>query len=113
MMFKQYHIPTVFSVNPWRQPQSPWQLRQSRNSLQKSSNMVPGLLLPKYLLAKLYVESGETEKAKTIALEILNSPVKVKSTATNEITNEMKNIVTPSSTEETQSLTENLINQRL
>ena len=80
---------------------------------QKSSNMVPGLLLPKYLLAKLYVESGETEKAKTTALEILNSPVKVKSTATNEIMTEMKNIVTPSSTEETLSLTENLINQRL
>ena len=55
--------------------------------------MVPGLLLPKYLLAKLYVESGETEKAKTTALEILNSPVKVKSTATNEIIKEMRNIL--------------------
>src|SRR5690554_6022803 len=29
----------------------------------KSVNMVPGLLLPKYLLAKLYVKSGKPEKA--------------------------------------------------
>jgi O-antigen polymerase len=61
---------------------------------QKSANMVPGLLLPKYLLAKLYVKSGETVKAKTAAKEILNSPVKVKSTATNEIMREMRNTLT-------------------
>lgn len=77
----------------------------------KSANMVPGLLLPKYLLAKMYVKSGEIEKAKATAKLILNSPVKVKSTATNEIMREMRNIITLSSTEEPQSLTENLTNQ--
>ncbi|MDI3520593.1 MAG: hypothetical protein PWQ06_804 [Anaerophaga sp.] len=66
---------------------------KAETAYKKGSNMVPGLLLPKYLLAKLYVESGETEKAKTVALEILNSPVKVKSTATNEIIKEMRNIL--------------------
>ncbi len=67
---------------------------------QKSSNMVPGLLLPKYLLAKLYNESAQTGKAKQAAREILNSPVKVVSTATNEIMKEMKNILTLKPTSE-------------
>jgi tetratricopeptide (TPR) repeat protein len=86
---------------------------KAETAYKKNSNMVPGLLLPKYLLAKLYIESEETEKAKHAALEILNSPVKVKSTATNEIMKEMRNIVTRSSTEETQRYTENLKNQPL
>ncbi|MGM0504463.1 MAG: hypothetical protein ACQESQ_07585 [Bacteroidota bacterium] len=55
--------------------------------------MVPGLLLPKYLLAKLYVKSDQNRKAKQTAKKILNSTVKVESSATREIMNEMKNIV--------------------
>lgn len=66
----------------------------AETAYKKSSNMVPGLLLPKYLLAKLYNESGEIEKAKSAATEVLNSPVKVKSTATNEIMREMRNTLT-------------------
>jgi O-antigen ligase len=67
---------------------------KAETAYRKSSNMVPGLLLPKYLLAKLYNESAQTGKAKKAAIEILNSPVKVKSTATNEIMKEMKNTLT-------------------
>ncbi|TCO07329.1 tetratricopeptide repeat protein [Natronoflexus pectinivorans] len=72
----------------------------------KSANMIPSLLLPKYLLAKLYLESGQHHKAKKTAEEILNSPVKVESSATREIMNEMKNLVTQSVTENTQRNTE-------
>ncbi|TCO04412.1 O-antigen ligase family protein, partial [Natronoflexus pectinivorans] len=59
----------------------------------KSANMIPSLLLPKYLLAKLYNESGQHHKAQQTAEEILNSPVKVVSSATREIIQEMKKIV--------------------
>jgi len=68
--------------------------------------MVPSLLLPKYLLAKLYNESGQHQKAQQTAEEILNSTIKVESSATTEIMNEMNKLVTQSSTEETQRPTE-------
>jgi O-antigen polymerase len=64
----------------------------------QSRYMVPSLLLPKYLLAKLYEDSGKHKKAIQTAGEILNSPVKIESTATHEIMNEMRNIMTQDST---------------
>ncbi len=72
----------------------------------KSKHMIPSLLLPKYLMAKLYNESGQNQKAQQAAEEILNSPVKVESSATREIMREMKEIVTQSSMEHTQRHTE-------
>ncbi|HTO15830.1 MAG TPA: hypothetical protein VLZ83_08665, partial [Edaphocola sp.] len=62
----------------------------------KSADMIPSLIYPKYLLAKLYTESGQHQKARQTAEVILNSNVKVESSATREIMNEMKNIVTQS-----------------
>jgi len=62
----------------------------------KSTYMIPSLIYPKYLLAKLYTESGQHKKARQAAEAILNSNVKVESLATREIMNEMKNIVTQS-----------------
>lgn len=59
----------------------------------KSTQMVPSLLLPKYLLAKLYSESGQPQKAQQTAEEILNSTIKVESSATREIMSEMKKII--------------------
>lgn len=58
----------------------------------KSSLMNPSLLLPKYLLAILYNESNQTLKAKQTARDVLNSPIKVKSSATKEIIREMRKI---------------------
>jgi O-antigen ligase len=57
-----------------------------------SAQMIPSLLLPKYLLAKLYNESGQHQKAQQTAEEVLNSTIKVESSATREIMNEMKKI---------------------
>ncbi|MFW5879883.1 MAG: tetratricopeptide repeat protein [bacterium] len=76
---------------------------KAETAYRKSAFMVPAMLLPKYLLAKLYVGSGQQKKAQQTANEILNSPVKIESTATREIMNEMKEIVTQSNTEESQS----------
>ena len=58
--------------------------------------------LPKYLSAKLLTESDQLNKPRLLAEDILNSPIKVESSATREIMNEMKKIVTQSSTEKTQ-----------
>ncbi|MGM0504468.1 MAG: tetratricopeptide repeat protein, partial [Bacteroidota bacterium] len=77
--------------------------KKAETAYKKSSNMVPGLLLPKYLLAKLYVKSDQNRKAKQTAKKILNSTVKVESSATREIMNEMKNIVTPNTEPETRN----------
>ena len=82
---------------------------ESESAYLKSVHMVPSLLLPKYLLAKLYNESGQHQKAQHTAEEILRSNIKVESSATREIMNEMNRIVTQSSKEKTQRHTEDII----
>ncbi len=82
---------------------------ESESAYLKSVHMVPSLLLPKYLLAKLYNESGQHQKAQHTAEKILDSPIKVESSATREIINEMNEIVTQSLTEKTQRHTEDII----
>ena len=82
-------------------------------NFQKGSKTAISLLLLKHFLVKLYIEREGTKKAKAAVTEILNSPVKAKSTATNEIMRKMRNIVTLSSTEETQRGTEDFKNQPL
>ena len=62
----------------------------------ESSHMMPSLLLPRYLLAKLYHESGQNEKARQTAEDLLSSPVKVESSATREIMDEMVKIINDS-----------------
>jgi O-antigen polymerase len=59
----------------------------------ESSLMMPVMLLPRYLLAKLYHESGQHEKARQTAKEVINSPVKVESSATREIISEMTGLI--------------------
>ncbi len=58
-----------------------------------AANMVPHKFYPLYLLAKLYNESGETEKATEIATEILGKEVKVPSRAIEEIKAEMQQLI--------------------
>ena len=62
----------------------------------ESSHMMPSMLLPRYLLAKLYYDSGQNEKARQTAEELLSSPVKVESSATREIISEMEKIINES-----------------
>ena len=59
----------------------------------KSSQMIPYLLFPRYLLAKLYYESGQHGKAIQVAEELINSPVKVESSVVNEIRTEMESLL--------------------
>ena len=55
--------------------------------------MVPSRFYPKYLLAKLYGETGQHEKAVAIAKELLGKDVKIESTAVKEIQEAMKKII--------------------
>lgn len=55
--------------------------------------MNPSRFYPKYLLAKLYDETGQIKKAITTAHELLNKEVKVVSTAIDEMRREMEAIL--------------------
>ena len=58
-----------------------------------ASQMVPSRFYPKYLLAKLYDETGQHEKAVSMANELLIKEVKVESKAIDEIKEEMGKII--------------------
>lgn len=57
--------------------------------------MIPSRFYPKYLLAKLYYDTGQNDKAMEVAEELLKKEVKIQSTAIMEIKEEMKNIIEP------------------
>jgi tetratricopeptide (TPR) repeat protein len=59
----------------------------------KAANIVPSRLYPWYLLANLYVEMGETEKARETARIVLTKEPKVQSTAVREMREKMKEII--------------------
>ncbi|MDD4191799.1 MAG: O-antigen ligase family protein [Mangrovibacterium sp.] len=61
--------------------------------------MNPSRFYPKYLLAKLYNESGQKEKAVTTAKELLEKQVKIGSTAIEEIRAEMEKIISENKTD--------------
>jgi len=56
-------------------------------------NMAPAKFYPLYLLAKLYDETGQTEKAMAMANKVMGKEVKVESTAIGEIKEEMRRII--------------------
>jgi O-antigen polymerase len=56
-------------------------------------HMNPSRFYPKYLLAKLYNETGQQEKARQSAKELLDKEVKIESTAVQEIKAEMKRVI--------------------
>lgn len=56
-------------------------------------NMAPARFYPLYLLAKLYDETGQKEKAVAMAKEVMEKEVKIESTAVKEIQEEMKEII--------------------
>jgi len=68
--------------------------------------IVPSRFYPKYLLAKLYDETGQHEKAVATAKELLSKDVKIESTAVKEIQEEMRKII------EKQENTQNMLNPK-
>ncbi len=59
----------------------------------KADNMTPSRFTPKYLIAKMYFDIGEKEKAKKIAQDLLkNKKIKIYSIEVHEIVEELKKI---------------------
>jgi len=69
------------------------QIKKAESAYLQAWHMNPSRFYPKYLLAKLYNETGQTEKAVFTATEILQKHVKIKSTAIEEIKEEMLEII--------------------
>lgn len=70
--------------------------------------MAPHKLYPLYLLANMYFESGQNEKALTIAEEILNKIPKVESIANLEIVNAMRDLINRLNLEKEEILLKNI-----
>ncbi|MBC9798556.1 O-antigen ligase family protein [Sinomicrobium weinanense] len=66
---------------------------EAEEAYQRASYMIPGRFYPEYLLAKLYVETGQHIKAKNKAEEVLGKKVKIPSMAIEEIKAEMRRII--------------------
>ncbi|GAA3570250.1 O-antigen ligase family protein [Snuella lapsa] len=66
---------------------------KAETAYQQAYNMIPIRFYPLYLLAKLYDESGQKEKAISIAQKVLEKEVKVPSTAIKEIQAEMQKLL--------------------
>ncbi|MFV0506588.1 MAG: O-antigen ligase family protein [Bacteroidales bacterium] len=66
---------------------------KAERAYQNAANMIPVRFYPLYLLAKMYEESGQHQKAIAMAKQVLEKEVKVPSTAIEEIKAEMKQIL--------------------
>ncbi len=73
--------------------QSIGKIKKAEEAYLQAWYMIPSRFYPLYLLAKLYDETGQTEKAVEIAYRILRKEVKVHSTAIEEIKEEMRKII--------------------
>ena len=69
------------------------QYPQAESAFLKASHMVPNRLYPLYLLAKMYHESGQTDKAITTARLLLEKAPKVPSSATEEMKRDMQKLI--------------------
>lgn len=67
---------------------------EAEQCFRMAAHIVPHRIYPYYLMALLFVETGEMEKAKTAAQIVLTKEPKVKSTAINEMRVEMKKLMT-------------------
>lgn len=70
------------------------QYKEAEIAYKHAANMIPTRFYPLYLLAKLYEESSQKDKAVAMANNVLNKDIKVPSTAIEEIRQEMKHIIT-------------------
>lgn len=59
---------------------------------EKANYMVPGRILPKYHLTKVYYDNGKTAKADSLAEMIFEMEIKIKSDTTQALINEIKEI---------------------
>ena len=69
------------------------QYTQAESAFLKASHMVPNRLYPLYLLAQMYNESGQIDKAITTARLLLEKAPKVPSSATEDMKRDMQKLI--------------------
>ena len=69
------------------------QYTQAESAFLKASRMVPNRLYPLYLLAQMYNESGQIDKAIMTAHLLLEKAPKVPSSATEEMKRDMQKLI--------------------
>ena len=69
------------------------QYNKAEDCYQQAINMTPAKFYANYLLAKLYDDSGQVNKAVAMANKLMNKEIKIPSTAIKEIQEEMKKIL--------------------
>lgn len=74
-------------------------VKEAEQAYIKAAYMLPDRFYPKYLLAKLYNETGEQSKACAIANELLTKKVKIESKAIEKIKEEMKLVISHNQTD--------------
>ena len=75
-------------------------IKESEKAYLKAYDMIPSRFYPKYLLAKLYDETEQSEKAVETATELIHKKEKLHSTAIDEIREEMERIINKNRAEE-------------
>jgi tetratricopeptide (TPR) repeat protein len=69
------------------------QYAEAERCFRKAANIVPNRVYPYYLLALMYAEAGETEKAKAMARIVLTKEPKVHSQAIDEMREKMNKLI--------------------
>ena len=67
--------------------------KQAKACFRKAGYLVPNRVYPYYLMALMYIEAGEMEKARKMARIVLTKEPKVQSTAIEEMRSEMKKLL--------------------
>jgi len=80
----------MFSILIGHNQQAMKDFKKAEQSYRNAANRVPNRLYPFYLLAKLYDEMGDPEKAHDMAVKVVRKEVKIHSPAVEEMKAEMK-----------------------
>lgn len=67
--------------------------QMAEESYRKACDMVPSKIFPKYQLCNFYLRTNQLGKARKTAIAILHAPIKIKSTATDQIQGKMEKII--------------------
>jgi tetratricopeptide (TPR) repeat protein len=90
---KDYHVNTILYTALGDSYKAAGLFHEAEKAYLQAALMVPGKFYPLYLLAKLYNDSGQNEKAVRLANLLIKKEVKINSTAIEEIRAEMRKIL--------------------
>ncbi len=67
-------------------------VRKAEVAYMNAQNMIPGMLYPRYQLFMLFSETGQKDRASEVADDILSMDIRIESTATRQMLDEVKRI---------------------